>query len=168
MKVVRFGLKHLSDWLSMIVVKFPFFSVRVASCSMYPTLKPNERILIMRIFRFKKIKRREILVFHSRERNKLMVKRVIGLPGDLVEMRAGAIYINGAKLDEPYVSGLDSTYGEFAVPRQRYLFLGDNRAQSSDSRSWREPYIGEQDVLGRALFCFFPLHRFSRLTLKPE
>jgi signal peptidase I len=130
---------------------------------MYPTLKPKDRIITARIYRFSHIRRGDILVFYSPELREMMIKRVIGLPNDLVEIKAdGSVYINQTKADEPYVENQGSFSAEFQVPGKKYLFLGDNRAFSIDSRSWLEPFISERDIRGKAIFCIFPVHKIPK------
>lgn len=135
----------------------------VSSSSMCPTVKPGDRILTTRIYNFNNVSRGDILVFYSQKLHKMMVKRVIGLPNDLVEIKAyGSVYINQVKFDEPYVENHVGMNQTFKVPAQKYFFLGDNRVQSNDSRSWLEPFILEKDIRGKARFCLFPLNRLAK------
>jgi signal peptidase I len=93
-----------------------------------------------------------------------MVKGVIGLPNDLVEIKEdGSIFINAHKLDEPYVKYPDHRTGTFKVPDGKYLFLGDYRLHSLDSRSWKDPYISEKEIKGKAVFILYPFNRASIL-----
>jgi len=162
------------DWILPIIVavviaifvkKVCFFTTLVSSYSMYPTLKPKDRILTVRISNFKNINRGDILVFYSKELSEMVIKRVIGLPNEFVEIKHdGSVYINQVKLDEPYVQQPGGLSGIFKVPEKKYMFLGDNRVLSNDSRSWLEPYIFEKDIQGKAIFCLFPFSRLSKLT----
>lgn len=143
------------------------FTALISSYSMYPAIKPKDRILIVRIFNGRNIKRGDILVFFSKEYQELMIKRVIGLPNDFVEINDdGLVYINHTKLDEPYVAYPGGPSRKFKVPERKHLLLGDNRAQSTDSRSWAEPYISEQDIRGRAVLRYFPLNRLGRIICR--
>ena len=89
--------------------------------------------------------------------NKLLVKRVIGLPGDTVSFRDGYVYINGEKLDEPYLSQQGITAAgrqeEYTVPEGCLFFMGDNRTGSYDARSWEEPYIPVGNVRSHVMLC---------------
>jgi signal peptidase I len=131
------------------------------------------------------ISRGDIVVFKfpdDPERD--FVKRVIGLPGDTVEMRNKKVYINGAPLDEPYVhfmfppggdqpntgfSVLEKqiNYGPVVVPADRYFMMGDNRDNSEDSRFWNNSFMPRSYVKGKALFVYFSFGnggvRWSRL-----
>ena len=101
--------------------------------------------------------RGEVVTFRSDELNKLLVKRVIGLPGDTVSFQDGYVYINGEKLDEPYLSRQGVTASgrqeEYTVPEGCLFFMGDNRTGSYDARSWKEPYIPVGNVRSHVMLC---------------
>ena len=109
-----------------------------------------------------KIQRGDILVFYSNELQERLIKRVVGLPGETVELRSdGQVYIDGAKLEEDYVKNQSGPARAFKLPEDHYLFLGDNRADSKDARFWDEKYINREDIEGKALIRIFPLKRFG-------
>ena len=123
----------------------------IPSSSMAPTLVPGDRIVVTP-YRFgKKPGRGDVIVFRSpRGADELMIKRVIGTPGDLVETRAGRVIVCGHALPEPYVAA-QATSGAIApqiIPAGSYFVLGDNRADSLDSRSWG--VLPQDAVLGKA------------------
>ena len=123
----------------------------IPSSSMAPTLVPGDHIVVTP-YRFgKKPNRGDVIVFRSpRADDELMIKRVIGTPGDLVETRAGRVIVCGHALTEPYVTA-QATSGAIApqiIPADSYFVLGDNRADSLDSRSWG--VLPREAVLGRA------------------
>lgn len=150
--------------IALVIYKFMFFVISVPSGSMYPTIKPKDRIITTRIYNFNKIKRGDILVFYSDELKETLVKRVIGLPNDLVEVKEdGSVFINNKKIDESYVIYSDNRSGKFKVPSGQYLFLGDNRSHSFDSRSWKEPFISVKKIKGKAGFIILPFNRISKL-----
>jgi signal peptidase I len=104
------------------------------------------------------------LVFYSEEHKKQLIKRVIGLPGDKINISKGTVTINGEVLQEDYVKNNDLSYeGNFEVPENKYLFLGDNRSNSNDSRLWINPYIDEKDIEGKALLRVYPFKEFGTL-----
>lgn len=166
-------MKFLKDWiipaaiaiiLGVLINKFLFFNVNVPTSSMYPTITPGDRIFSMRIHRPSSIERGDILVFHSEELNKDLIKRVIGLPGETVEVQSdGRVYINGEYLEEDYVSSFSDITGTFTVPEDCYLFLGDNRGNSIDARLWKNPYIPFEEIQGEGKFIIFPFDRFGKL-----
>lgn len=150
--------------IAVVINKFIFFVISVPSGSMYPTIKPKDKIITTRIYNVNKIKKGDILVFYSDELQETMVKRVVGLPNDSVEIKDdGSVFINGQNIDEPYVMYPDSRTGKFKVPDEEYLFLGDNRSHSFDSRSWKDPFIPVKDIKGKAVFILFPFDRVSKL-----
>jgi signal peptidase I len=99
--------------------------------------------------------RGDVIVFDSPVRNQQLVKRVIGLPGDTVRIRAGQVYINDERLDEPYTQGTTAclqTCGDVLIQDGHYFVLGDNRAESVDSRQgWT---VARGDVVGKVLFSY--------------
>lgn len=161
--------KIFQDWvvpvlvaiiLSILINKFLFFTVEVPSESMVPTIKINDRIVVTKIYDRKKLKRGDIVVFYSRELHDTLIKRLIGLPGDKVQVKEGGqVYINGKKIDEPYVVYPDNLEKSFTVGEDKYLFFGDNRPISKDARRWENPYIDGKDLKGKARFIIFPFRR---------
>lgn len=132
----------------------------ISAYSMFPTLKPGYRVLTLKTRSFSKIQRGDILVFYSGELGERVIKRVIGLPGDYVEILEGDnLLINGEKHPEPYVVHAGGVTGTYSVPKDSYFFLGDNRVRSKDSRHFKEPYIQKKDIKGKAVFCLNPPHR---------
>ena len=111
------------------------------------------------------LQRGDIVTFQSEELGKLLVKRVVGLPGDEVSFRDGNVYINGEKLEEPYLprDGMTSARGaaSFSVPEGCYFMLGDNRGGSEDSRFWDDPYVPEEAIRARTLLIISPFKESS-------
>ena len=93
-----------------------------------------------------------------------LIKRLIGLPGDHVEIdENGTVTINGEVQQESYVVYQYAIPSEFDVPEGYYLFMGDNRANSMDSRYWQNPYVSGESIQGRAIFTLFPFSNFGKL-----
>lgn len=137
-----------------------FFVIKVESHSMLPTLKEKDRILAFRIRNFEKLKRGDIVVFYHEKLLEIMIKRVIGFPGDSIDIKSdGAVFVNGQLLDEPYIEHHGGPSGAFQVPVGRYFMMGDNRAHSSDSRQWSDPFISKQFIIGRGVYQFFPFRK---------
>ncbi|MEG0771904.1 signal peptidase I [Clostridium sp.] len=163
--------KFIKEWaipilcaiiLAFLINKFMFFNVSVPTESMYPTIKPGDKIFVLRNYKPSSLKRGDILVFHSEEANEDLIKRLVGLPNEKVEVKSdGSVLINGEKLDEPYVKYKSDKVGTFLVPEGHYLFLGDNRSNSVDSRYWENPYIPYDEIMGKAKFIIKPFDRFG-------
>ncbi|WP_294373209.1 signal peptidase I [uncultured Clostridium sp.] len=143
--------------------KFVFINVSLPpSGSMIPTLNDNDRLIATRVWDKDKIKRGDILVFKSEELGgKLLIKRVIGLPGDHIEIDNGIVSINGKELNEEYVKNDELYNGIFDVPDNSIFFLGDNRAGSYDSRYWENPYIDKSEIEGKAQIRYYPISDFK-------
>ena len=109
------------------------------------------------------MQRGDIVVFDSDELNETVIKRLIGLPGDTIKIDGTAVYVNGKKLDEPYVEYPLESYGTYKVPEGKYFFLGDNRANSNDSRFWKDPYIDADKIQGKAQIKIYPLSQIGFL-----
>lgn len=138
-----------------------FFIAKVPSGSMLNTIKIGDMLLVKNSFFCNEIERGDICVFKKTGDNFLLVKRVVGLPGEKVEMKDGTVYINDKKLKESYVSSECDTNQVFYVPDNSYLFLGDNRANSSDARYWENPYINKKYIKGIVQCKVYP--HYSKL-----
>jgi signal peptidase I len=131
--------------------------VRVENISMLPTLRPGEFILVNKLtYRFNESERGDIVIFHFPQNPREdYIKRVIGLPGDVVEIAENQVYVNGFKLHEPYLTSPMIYDGTWTVPEDALFVLGDNRNQSSDSHSWG--YVPLENVVGKAIVVYWPL-----------
>ncbi|MGN0144069.1 MAG: signal peptidase I [Clostridium sp.] len=148
----------LSIGIVFLLNKFIFINVVLPpSGSMIPTLNDNDRLIATRVLNKDNINRGDILIFDSKELNKTLIKRVIGLPGDCIEINNGIVKVNGEELEEDYVKNNNIYNGIFNVPDNKIFFLGDNRAGSYDSRYWDNPYIDKSDVEAKAQFRYYPL-----------
>lgn len=131
---------------------------------------PGDRLIGNRLaYRSKSPERGDIVIFrYPDNEEELYVKRVIGLPGETVDIRDGYIYIDGADtpLDEDYLKE-DWTVAtgnyHFVVPEDSYLMLGDNRNDSWDARYWTNPYVREDKILGKAAVIYWPVHDIGKL-----
>lgn len=156
-----------------VAVLFCFFLVsyvgqafRVQGASMQPLLTDDERILVNKFgYRLGPIRRGDVVVFwYPRDPSVSFIKRVVGLPGDVVELRRGLVHVNGRKQEEPWIAsefrGHDNV-GPVEVERGHYFVLGDHRTSSNDSRSWGD--VPERYIYGKAVFRFWPLGRIGRV-----
>lgn len=142
----------------------------IPSGSMLPTLEINDRLVVEKIsYRFNPPQRGDIVVFWppealfpAGERRDAFIKRVIGLPGDTIEITEGTVFVNGEPLEEDYIQAPpDYTWGPETVPDESYLVLGDNRNSSYDSHSWG--YVPRDNIIGRAVVRFWPPNRIGGL-----
>lgn len=146
-------LLFCKDCLTAILIGFTLFSIsiffirvgNIPSESMLPTFYVGDKVLGVNT-RFCDLERGDIVVFEpnaeeKEEKNELWVKRLIGLPNDKVEIKNGKVSVNGEPLIERYIEYNKNYSGTFVVPEDRYFMLGDNRANSADSRFWVNPYI---------------------------
>ena len=153
--------------LAVLIMVFVGRAFTVDGPSMLPTLQGGERLLVDKLtYRFRPPQRGEIVVFrYPAEPSHFFIKRVIGLPGDEIEIRGGFVYVNGVRLDEDYTNG--RTFGPYArywVPEGHYFVLGDNRNNSQDSRSATVGYVPRSLIVGRALVRYWPVDRLAVLA----
>ena len=166
-------LKIVIDWIipifcaiaiALLINKLIFFKVEVPTGSMIPTVNINDQLFVRRVYNKKNLKRGDIVVFKKEGKEELLLKRIVGLPGENVEVKSdGAIYITGKKIDEPYVKNQDSLTGIFTVPMDNYLMMGDNRANSEDARMWENPYIPAENIVAKAGFRVYPFDNIGFL-----
>ncbi len=134
--------------------------LQISGDSMHPTLVDGEQIVAEKISG--KIKRGDIVVFaHPENPQTLIIKRVIGLPGEGFKISANKVYIDNMQLDESYSSNLTQGKGylqenvEYTVPHNAYVVLGDNRENSIDSRDWG--YLEKSKIVGKSFVVYYPL-----------
>jgi signal peptidase I len=149
-----------------VAVLFCFFLItfvaqafRVQGTSMLPLLEDGERIIVNKfIYRFHAIEHGDVVVFwYPRDPSVSFIKRVVGLPGDTVEIRSGQLFVNGQPVREDYLAPRFRDEDSFAptlVKKGYYFVLGDHRNSSNDSRSWGE--VPEKYIYGRAVYRFWP------------
>ena len=133
---------------AVLIHRFAMFTTLVRSGSMRPTLQPGDLLFTIRMHRMTRVRRGDLVVFASCRRRGLLVKRVIGLPGERIEIEGGAVRVDGTPIDESYAQPSGRYRGAFEVPLDGYLVLGDAREASDDSRSWGDPYVRRGDLRG--------------------
>lgn len=164
------ALWELAHDLSVAVL-FCFFLItfvaqafRVQGTSMLPLLADSERIIVNKfVYRFRPIERGDVVVFwYPKDPSVSFIKRVVGLPGDTVELRRGELLVNGQNVPEGYVLAAfrdDESHEAIVVPKGYYYVLGDHRSSSNDSRSWGE--VPEKYIYGKAFLRFWPLSKIG-------
>ena len=153
--------------LAMIIIVFFYQPVKVEGTSRAPLLTEKERIFINKfVYHFEPIGRGDVVVFwYPLDRTKSFIKRVVGLPGDEVEIRRGRVYINGKTLEEPYVPSqyIDTAaYGPVQIPRDEYFVMGDHRISSNDSRIFGP--VPSAFIYGKAVFAYWPWTQFGSIS----
>mgnify|MGYP006066028233 CR=1 FL=1 len=134
----------------------------VPSGSMENTIMTGDRVIGSRLsYKFSDPERGDIVIFHFPDNESLYyVKRIIGLPGDTVDIVDGHVYLNGSQepLDEPYIREpmIPEEPMHFEVPEDSYFMLGDNRNYSADSRKWQNKYVKREKIIAKVLFRYFP------------
>jgi len=161
----------LAVGLAMVIIIFLYQPVKVEGTSMSPLLSDQERIFINKfVYRFEPIERGDVVVFwYPLERSKSFIKRVVALPGEIVEIRQGRVFVDGKRLNEPYVPPRfadASNYGPTRVPDDAYFVMGDHRASSNDSRVFGP--VPSRYVYGKAVFAYWPVDRFGTIPAAIE
>ena len=156
----------ISIIISGFIILFLYQPVKVEGTSMLPGLEDQERIFINKfVYKFEPIERGDVVVFrYPRDPSKSYIKRVIGMPGDVVRIDHGRVFVNGIKLDEAYVPRdfLDGrSAAPFTLPAHSYYVLGDHRSMSNDSREFGP--VGEEFIYGKAVFAYWPVDKAGRL-----
>ncbi len=169
-------IKELLSWLLFIiivvaaswaVVTFVGQRTQVSGSSMETTLSDGDQLIVDKIsYRFRDPKRYEIVVFpYKYEANTYYIKRIIGLPGETIQIANGCVYINGQRLDEDYGNELMENAGLAEEPvtlgADEYFVLGDNRNNSQDSRAANVGVIHRDELLGRAWVRIWPFSDFG-------
>lgn len=162
--------KELLDYLKMIVFVLVFviilqnyviINMQIPSESMEETIRTGDRVFGNRLAYLKKDpKRLDIIVFkYPDDESQLFIKRVIGLPGETVDIRDGKVYIDDSEtpLDDSYIpEEMLGSWGPYVVPEDSYFVMGDNRNWSKDSRYWENTYVKKDKILGKAVLRYFP------------
>jgi signal peptidase I len=156
----RFGMDILETIVLAIVLYFGINAlsarVRVDGFSMIPTLQNGEYILVNKLaYKTGQPNRGDIIVFRlPGDESQDLIKRVIGLPGDKVNVSNGTVTINGEKLEEPYIAQAPQYFGEWTVPADNLFVLGDNRNDSRDSHQWG--MLPFENIIGKSVVIYWP------------
>jgi signal peptidase I, bacterial type len=150
-------------------ISFAVQAVHVEGLSMFATLDDNDYLIANKIdYRLHAPQRGDIIILRPpTDNSKDFIKRIIALPGERILISDGFVYINGHKLDEPYLPEewvtLNNLYGPdgMVVPPNEYFVMGDNRNRSQDSRTFG--FIGRDRIDGRAWFRIWPLNHFGNI-----
>ena len=149
----------------LIVYFFIGQLLEVTGNSMYPNFKDKEQLVAEKIsIKSKGLKRGDIAILkHPFQKDKLLIKRVIGLPGEKIKIEGGYVFINGEKLEESYLPENTYTKGgktleegfEYTIRDNSYVVMGDNRGESTDSREWG--YVNKDLFVGKGVLIYYPI-----------
>ena len=156
----------LAIFICLFVIYFLFQPFKVEGNSMSPSLRDDERIIVNKFcYAFQKIERGDMIVFCLKgDRSKTYVKRIVGVPGDEIEIRYGFVILNGKQLEESYIEGLldeREHQGPVYVGPGSYYVLGDSRDNSNDSRNWG--LVRKENIVGKVVLRYWPLQKFEML-----
>ncbi|SHF02080.1 signal peptidase I . Serine peptidase. MEROPS family S26A [Caldanaerobius fijiensis DSM 17918] len=166
-------IKEVLSWVWTIFLAFLiaafirtyiFELVDVPTGSMLDTIQLNDKFIVNKfIYRFEPIKRGDIVVFKYPDNPSVnYVKRVIGVGGDVIDIKDGKLYINGELKYEPYIrEPMVGNFGPYKVPKDHFFVMGDNRNDSSDSRYWVHKYVSREAIIGKVVFRILPLNRIG-------
>ena len=152
----------------LIIRSFLFTIIRVDGTSMTDTLQNNDRLFVTVLdMKLHGPDRFDVVITHYDDTRKEYVKRVIGLPGDTLEVKSGVLYVNGEAYEEPFLSPErivnyslpQYDFGPIEVPEGSYFVMGDNRDNSRDSR--RVGFLSEDKIVGKVRYIIWPLNRIG-------
>lgn len=163
---IKDSIKYILTIIAVLFVIVYVVSVQqIVGPSMSPTLKSGDIVLLNKFeYRFLKIKRNQVVVLNYKE-TKYMVKRIIGLPGEKIEYKDNTLYINDKPYNEPFIKDVFTEdfslkdLGYEIIPKDKYLVLGDNRENSTDSRNFG--LVSKKDIIGKTIIRFWPLNKFK-------
>lgn len=159
MKIIKSLMPYIIIIIVVILVRtFIATPVRVNGSSMYPTLKGNEIMLLNKLGH---INRFDIVVLKIDGREDNLIKRIIGLPGETVEIKDNDIYINDKKIDDKYGYGVTYNIDKVTLKKDEYFILGDNRKISLDSRVFGT--IHKDEIKGTTNFIMYPFKSFGKV-----
>ena len=163
--------KELLSWIMVIITAactaflintFVLANSRVPSGSMENTIMTGDRVIGSRLsYHFQDPQRGDVVIFHFPDDESIFyVKRIIGLPGDTIDIRDGHVYLNGSEtpLEEPYLREPMEIEPplHYEVPEDCYFMMGDNRNLSADSRRWQNPFVKREKIVAKVLFRYYP------------
>lgn len=159
MKIVKEIIPYLIIIVVVILIRtFIITPVRVDGASMDKTLE-NGQILLL--YKLGNVKRYDIVVLDEEIEDEIIIKRIIGMPNDTVEIKNGVLYINDEEIEEEYAYGQTSDYDKITLGDDEYFILGDNRPISKDSRYFGP--VKKDEIIGKVIFRLWPINKFGTI-----
>jgi signal peptidase I len=152
--------------LALAIRGYVFEPMIVPTGSMIHTIEIGDRILVNKyVYRFREPQRGDIVVFKfPDDPRQTFVKRLIGVGGDVIEIRNGTLYRNNVPVNEPYLKEpMLGNFGPYRVPEGHFFMMGDNRNNSKDSRFWENKFVPRRLIVGKATYRIWPLNRVGPL-----
>lgn len=158
---------ELKEWIKALVIALLLAGVlrtvlvqpyRVEGASMESSLHDSERLFVNRLgYRLHPPRRGDVVVVDLPDEDITIIKRIIGLPGETIEIRDGSVFIEGELLHEPYLTqAMLDVYGPVRIPEEHYFVMGDNRQNSRDSRSLSIGFVPQDQIKGQAVLVYWP------------
>ncbi len=145
--------------VALFINNFIIVNATVPSSSMEETIMTDDRVIGLRLaYKNNDPLRGDIIIFKFPDDESILyIKRVIGLPGDTVDIHDGSVFVNGEALEEPYIKeSTEGSFGPYTVPEGHYFMLGDNRNNSADSRYWNNTFLEREKIVGKAVLRYWP------------
>lgn len=159
MKIIKEILPYVLIIIAVILIRtFIITPVRVDGASMDQTLEDGQILLL---YKLSNIDYGDIVVLDEEKEGEIIIKRIIGMPGDTVSINDNTVYVNGEELEEDYAYGETSDYEEITLGDDEYFILGDNRPISKDSRYFGP--VKEDEIIGKVIFRLWPFNKFGTI-----
>ena len=159
MKIIKEILPYVLIIIAVILIRtFIITPVRVDGASMDQTLEDGQILLL---YKLANVDYGDIVVLDEEKEGEIIIKRIIGMPGDTVSIRDNTIYVNGEEVEEDYAYGETSDYEEITLDYDEYFILGDNRPISKDSRYFGP--VKEDEIIGKVIFRLWPFNKFGTI-----
>ena len=153
--------------IALFLTEYVIFKAVVPSGSMKDTIQVGDQLIGLRIIN--NVRRGDILIFLNPDlkpgdEEEYFIKRVIGMPGETLEIKDGNVYIDGKVLKEDYLREdyINNDFGPYEIPEGCYFMMGDNRNSSGDARFWTNKYLAKEDIAAKALFRWYPSIKFFK------
>ncbi len=159
MKIIKEILPYVLIIIAVILIRtFIITPVRVDGASMDQTLEDGQILLL---YKLANVDYGDIVVLDEEKEGEIIIKRIIGMPGDTVSIKDNTVYVNGEEVEEDYAYGETSDYEEITLDDDEYFILGDNRPISKDSRYFGP--VKEDEIIGKVIFRLWPFNKFGTI-----